>query len=475
MQLQALELTALVLVHCASLVAAGHAMLTKRDPRSAMGWTAALVFLPAVGLVVYLIFGIGRAHSRAEKIMHRLADISRKYALTQDEIKPGTLPGLEAERQAELAGRLTGTPLCAGNSVIPLHNGDEAYPAMLKAIDEAHSHVFLGTYIFNSGVAADKFIAALTGAHERGVDVRVLVDGVGSLYSWHKPVRILAKKGIKTARFRPLSLIPLNLGINLRSHRKVLVCDNVGFTGGMNISDGNLLKLNPHKKGKIQDVQFYCEGPIVSQLRRAFLLNWSFCTNEISILRPLDETPKGGCACRAIMDGPGNDGDALNDIICGAINAASKSVLIMTPYFLPTPSLMAALRSAGQRAVDVRVILPGDNNLKYMSWAMKRIMPRLLKAGVRIWQQAPPFAHTKVMAVDGYYSLVGSANMDSRSLLLNFELELEIYDRVFHDRLVAFMLGTLARAREITLDELDTLSLGSRLRNAAVWLFSPYL
>ena len=123
----------------------------------------------------------------------------------------------------------------------------------------------------------------------------------------------------------------------------------------------------------------------------------------------------------------------------------------------------------------MRVILPGDNNLPYVSWAMQRIMPDLLRAGVRIWRQAPPFAHTKVMAVDGYYSLVGSANMDARSLMLNFELELEIYNPAFHDQLADFMLSTLKKGQEITLAELSTLSLGARLRNSAVWLFSPYL
>lgn len=475
MGLSSLQICALVVTHSIALVAAGKAVLTKRDPRSALGWTAVLVLLPVVGLIAYLIFGISRAQSRAEKIMRRVADIAKKYAIIDDQIPTSELPDAEARILAGVAHRLTRMPLCRGNLIIPLHNGDEAYPAMLAAINKASRHVFLSSYIFNYGVAAEQFISALDAAHKRGVDVRVLVDGIGSLYSWRKPVDILAKKGIKTTRFRPLTLFPPNFGINLRSHRKVMVCDATGFTGGMNISDGNLLKLNPGARGKIQDVQFQCQGPIVGQLRRAFLLNWSFCTNEFSPLPALDETPKGPCDCRVVVDGPGNDADALNDIICGAVNLARKTVTIMTPYFLPTSPLMAALKSAGQRGVDVRVIIPGHNNLAYMSWAMERILPELLRAGVRIWRQASPFAHTKLLAVDDFYSMVGSANLDSRSLLLNFELNMEIYDRGFHERIAAFMLSTQQKGHEISLAELKARPLAARLRDAAVWMFSPYL
>lgn len=469
-----LDLLALCLFHLASLVAAGHALLTKRDPRAALGWTVALIFLPIAGLVVYLVFGISRSHSRAERIMRRIARISKKFVQIQDQQPPSTLKTTDARLLERLGQRLTNCQLCGGNKITPLHNGDEAYPAMLAAINAAREHVFLSTYIFNNGHAAQMFMAALESAQARGADVRVLVDGVGCLYSWRKPVKMLAKKGIKTTLFRPLRLYPPNFGINLRSHRKVLVCDDVAFTGGMNIADGNLLHYEPQKKGKIQDVQFHCQGPIVSQLRRAFLLNWAFCTDEFTPLPPLNETIAGTCDCRVVVDGPGNDADALCDLICGAINIANSSVTIMTPYFLPPEPLTAALQSAGQRGVNVRVILPGQNNLAYMDWATLRILPALLQAGVRVWHQAPPFAHTKLLAVDGFYSLVGSANLDSRSLRLNFELNLEIYDSEFHDRIANFMDSTIVRGTEISLAMLKKQSLLIQLRNAASWIFSPY-
>lgn len=473
--LTGVEISLLVLAHILALIAACHVLLTKRDPRAALGWTVALVFLPVIGLIVYLVFGINRAHSRAEKIMRHIARVSSHYARVEEKVQPAALTLPEARNFDRLSSHLTGIALVGGNQITPLHNGDEAYPAMLEAIDQARDHVYLGTYIFNYGHAARQFITALAAAHKRGVDVRVLVDGVGSLYSWRKPLKILKRMGVKTTRFRPVTLFTPNFGINLRSHRKILVCDNIGFTGGMNIADGDLLNYEPQARGKIQDVQFRCLGPIVSELRRAFILNWSFCANEYLPLPPLAESMAGDCDCRVVVDGPGDDADALLDLICGAVNMAQKSILIMTPYFMPPQRLMAALRSAAQRGLSVRVILPGHNNLAYMSWAMERIMPELMRSGVRFWYQKPPFAHTKLLAIDGFYSLVGSANMDSRSLLLNFELEMEIYNVTFHDRLAAFMENTIARGTEARLEDLENAPLAVRLRNALVWLFSPYL
>lgn len=448
--------------------------MTKKDPRSALGWTAALCFLPVIGLIVYLIFGIGRSQSKAERIMHKLAEIDRKYSAPLAGAPDLKFADPEEECMANLGHTLTQAPLTKGNSVTPFHNGDEAYPAMIEAIDKARNHVFLSSYIFSYGHAAREFIKALVNAHNRGVDTRVIVDGVGALYSWKKTWKILAAKGVPTARFRPPSLFPPNFGINLRSHRKVLVCDNIGFTGGMNIADGDLLKLNPGAKNHIQDVQFRFEGDIVNQLRRAFLLNWGFCTDEITHLPPLTPGVRGDCACRVVVDGPGNDAESLHDLMCGAINIARQSVRIMTPYFLPPPALAAAIVSAAQRGVTVKIILPAKNNLSYMNWAMDRVLPEFIRAGAQVWYQPPPFSHAKLLAIDGFYSLVGSANMDSRSLLLNFELDVEIYDAAFHDRLANFMDSTIIRGERLTMEYFNSMPLLYKLRDAASWVFSPY-
>lgn len=470
------KIVALTLSHLASLYFAGRVLLSKRDPRSALGWTAALVFMPVIGLVLYLVFGISRAESRAEKMMRREAALDRKYFIFQSS---HAMPGADDRETHVLAGlgrRLTGLGLCPGNSVLGLHNGDEAYPAMLDAINRAESHVFLSTYIFNAGEVADQFIDALTRARGRGVDVRVLVDGYGTLYSLKKPWKRLAREGIKTARFRPIRLFPPNLGINLRSHRKVLVCDGAGFTGGINIADGNVSTLaKKHGIKAIHDMHFRFEGPVVNQLRGAFLLNWAFCTEHYTPAPPWQEAKAGDCACRVVVDGPGNDADVIDDLISGAVNIARSHVRIMTPYFLPSDELMAALRSAAQRGVAVWIVLPGKNNLPFMTWATMRLLPRLLEAGARVWMQPPPFAHTKLLAIDDFYCQVGSANLDSRSMKLNFELNMEVYDKDFNARIADFIDSKIPGSREIILRDLRCEPVWKKLRDSACWIFSPYL
>ena len=167
--------------------------------------------------------------------------------------------------------------------------------------------------------------------------------------------------------------------------------------------------------------------------------------------------------------------DEIVDLLVETVCSARKSIRIMTPYFLPSHGLVSALRSAGQRGVDVRIVLPAKNNLFYVHWAQYRLLPTLLQAGVRVWYQPPPFAHTKLLAVDGYYCQIGSANLDARSLRLNFELNMEVFNPDVHDQITAHIDRAIIMGKEITAKELAALPLLIRLRNAACWIFSPYL
>lgn len=472
---QPVQLALLLLCHLLSWGAAGHAVLTKRDPRSALGWSATLLFLPVVGLLLYLLFGISRTQSAAQRMMRKLAEGEPYVPLDGVEAqRPGGIPA-QAVLLERLGRRLTGQELCGGNSIEPLRNGNEAYPAMLHAIHTARRHVYLSTYIFAHGSTAEAFCEALALAAARGVDVRVLVDGFGGrFYSLRRPWAHLPRRGVRVVQFLPLQFFPPKLCINLRTHRKLLVCDAEAFTGGMNISDQHVLS---GRKSDVQDMQFRCRGPIVDRLLRAFLLDWGFALGRTERPLPpaLPVAPAGDSLCRMVLDGPDSDADTINDLMAGAISGATRSVHIMTPYFLPSHELMTSLRSAAQRGLDVRVILPERNNLPYVHWATFRLLPSLLRAGVRVWYQPPPFAHTKLLAVDGCYAQIGSANLDARSLRLNFELNMEVFDPHFHDLLVRHMEDAMRRGQEMTLARLASRSLPLRLRDAACWLFSPYL
>lgn len=476
-----LEGALLLVAHGLSWLAIVHALLHKRDPRSALGWTVTALFLPGLGALLYLMFGIGRADSRAAGLMRRAEEVARgrRAKLHGSSVGPptGTLDSESLPRPYRHMARpgqgLTGRPLTGGNAVTPLFNGDEAYPAMLEAIAGAESRVYLVTYIFNAGRMADAFVKALAAAAARGVDVRVLVDGVGgALYSWKRPWRTLPQYGVQVARFLPLRLLPPALSINLRDHRKVLVCDGTGFTGGMNIADYNLSSSVGYR---VQDVHFLCSGPIVAQLEAAFLLDWGFATRQYDIPPRVDDEMCGDSLCRMVLDGPGSGKDPLHDLICGVLSAARHTVRLMTPYFLPTHEMIAALKSASLRGVRISVVLPGRNNLPYVHWATLHLLPSLLQSGVRIFYQPPPFAHTKLLMIDGYYTQFGSANMDPRSLRLNFEMNIETFDTSFSREMTQHFDKVRAKSREITLRDLERQHVLLRLRNAACWIFSPYL
>ncbi len=476
------EILTLILIHALSWITIAHALLHKNNPRSALGWSMVALFLPLVGALVYFTFGIGRAESRAAKLM-RAANINAAeqqeflHGGHQSNLPPGHISLKSINRRystfARIGLHLTNRSLSCGNAISPLLNGDEAYPQMLNSIEKAKKHIYLTTYIFNSGDTANTFCTALENAVVRGVDVRVIVDGLGArLYSIRWPWAKLYKKGIKVAQFLPPRFYPPNVAINLRNHRKVLVADDIGFTGGMNISDNHVQN---HKKFSVQDMHFICKGPIVAQLREAFLLDWGFCTNDYGIVNEPKEEMCGDILCRMILDGPGSGHDPLHELIYGVIGAAQNSVRIMTPYFLPSREVVGALKSASARGIDVRIILPSKNNLVFVDWASKRLLPTLLESGVRIFYQPPPFAHTKLFMVDGFYVQIGSANFDARSLRLNFELNVECFDTSLARQVEEYFDNIQLKSSEYSLDDHNKLSIPKRLRNAACWLFSPYL
>ena len=462
-----------------------HALLKARRPQSALGWAAAIVSLPFIGSLAYFLFGISRVDSRAASLMsdraaRRLKFLSENADLWKNEVfeTPSIDPVHEPiARVGE--GKRSSLPLLGGNNVRPLFNGDEAYPVMLESIRRAKREIFLCTYIFEGKLAGEVFAQALTSAVARGVDVRVLLDGMGSFFSpaWSQ----LRKGGVKVEAFLPPHLFPPTFSINLRNHRKVLVCDGTAFTGGMNIGDGNLHDAQLYERfgarrfRQIQDVHFLCTGPVAGLLREAFLMDWAFATGQDDTGALLLPPPAGDMDTRIVMDGPGTPSDAMQNLLCGVVSCAKLRVTVFTPYFLPTRELFSAFTSAAGRGVDVRVFLPEKLDHAYVGWAGERTLPLLLDSGVRVFRQPPPFAHTKLFLIDGNYVCMGSTNLDPRSLSLNFELNVEVFSRELCAQLEEYADAILAKSREVTLEELSHLSLPRQLRNAAAWIFSPYL
>jgi cardiolipin synthase len=415
--------------------------------------------------------------------MNRIRTRAQALPIPRDRNKSGPGPAMDAgdlpPEFSELAGigdAVSRFERTEGNSVEILHNGEQAYPAMLEAINLATRHVFFSTYIFESNRTGREFIDALARAAARGVDTRVDIDGVGELYSKPKARKLLAKHpGIQVARFLPPRLIPPMLHINLRNHRKILVVDGeVAFTGGMNIGDRHLAA-DTDNPDRVVDAHFRLRGPVVGQLQRVFLDGWAFMTGQAAEDIPAVSEHAGPAMCRTLTEGPDEDLDKLLNVLLAAVSSAREQVAIMTPYFIPPRELVGALKAAALRGVEVTVVVPERNNLPFVHWASRNMMWELLQKGVRVYLQPAPFVHTKLFMVDRQYVQIGSANMDPRSLRLNFELVVEIYENAFAATIDQHFQAVLARSRPITLDEIDARPTLVRFRDALVWLWTPYL
>ncbi len=470
---------ALALSLLASWAGALHALLSKRDPRSAAAWVTLCVLFPLAGVIAYAALGNNRIETRARRLQTPApapAPVDTRAAEPEQAAR-----GIEAPyRNLERLGRaVSGNELLAHNRVVVLADGERAFRRMLDAIESARHSVYLTTYIFESHGIGARFIDALVAARQRGVEVCVLVDGVGRLYSWPTASFRLRRAGVPVAKFLEPRLVPPNFSINLRNHRKLLLVDGChGFTGGMNIRN-KMLPAAQGQEADTLDLHFELRGPVVAQLRRVFETDWRFARG-----RPLDKAhhdgaeeprPGAGARCRVITDGPSEDLDKLIWVLVGAMAAAQRSIKIVTPYFLPSRVLTVALQTAALRGVEVDVVLPRRNNLRFMTWAAWHVIRPLVRTPVRVHFFDGPFLHSKLFLIDDYYLQISSANLDPRSLRLNFEVAVEVYEHALGQRMAREFGALLARSRQVSEDDLRRRHPLRRVRDALVWLFAPYL
>lgn len=457
-----------------------HVVLYKRDARAAVAWVGMVVVFPIVGAVLYALLGINRIRRLATELRSERLDfeattaelVVKRHSI--EEVLPADAGHLNA--LGRLVDEVTHIPVTAGNRVRPLLNGEQAYPAMLEAIEGAEYTVALSTYIFDTDYAGMAFADALERAVKRGVAVRVLIDGVGALYSWPSMTRELARRRIPADRFLHSWFLWRMPFLNLRSHRKILVADGrVGFTGGMNIREGHLLQRNP--KSPVQDIHFQFEGPVVSHLMHVFADDWAFTTREVLTGPRWFPPPQmaGSIAARGIIDGPDENIDKLRWALLGALARAHHRVRIVTPYFLPDSTLITSLNVAALRGVEVEIVLPEVTNLRFVKWATQAELWQVLAHGCRVYYSPPPFDHSKIMVVDGAWACVGSANWDPRSLRLNFEFNVECYGAEFAAELDRLVDAKIEKCREVTKKDMDARPILVQLRDGVARLLKPYL
>lgn len=460
----------LIIAEGISLLAAGHAVLTKRDPRSAAGWTALILLTPFGGAILYWLFGINRIERKAKKI-YRHDGLEPK---APDEMRPTEMPE-NFLNLAMLTRKVVCMPLRHNNSVEVLNNGDEAYPSMLRAISEAARTVHMSTFIFDNDEVGEDFANALIAASERGVEVRLLIDDIGARYSFPTIFRRFKKTKVIAKRFHRV-VLPWSLSYSqLRSHRKLLIVDNkIAYLGGMNIRVDHMLSKASEKK-KTLDMHFKVTGAIIRDLQSIFAQDWKFSVKENLPQPSYHGSELGQTLARVSPSGPHENQNQLRWSLLGAINAARSNLSILTPYFLPDQELISALGAAALRGVKVQIILPQKNNHALAHWACMGNLWQVIETGCEVYFSQGPFDHSKLLIVDEYFCFFGSGNWDARSFRLNFELNLECYDPVLAQEL--YKIFTLKRgvSRRLTNNELKKRSFPVKMRDALARLLTPYL
>jgi cardiolipin synthase len=448
---------------------------TKRETMSAIAWSLTVILLPLLGAFLFFLFGyqsVARPLARKRR---------RKTAYKRLVKEPGRKPDADVPDRWDALARLAhhgdGFPVTNGNAVALYHDGSPAYDAMIEAIRGARHHVHIQFFIFRSDASGRRFIDALCERAAAGVEVRFLYDSVGCYNLSRALLRQLRGAGGKAGSFLPILNPFYRMRVNLRNHRKILVADGrVGFTGGLNIGD-EYLSRHP-KFGKWRDTFLRVEGPAVAGLQRVFLEDWHFATNEAltgGAYFPGFTPIPGKTLVQVVQSGPDSDYKAIRETYFAAILNARKRVWIASPYFVPDAGIRDALALAARSGIDVRFLglFRPDKWLPFLAarfyWADE------LAAGVKVYQYAPGMMHAKYVLVDGEWASVGTANLDNRSLLLNFEVNCQLFDAELTAELEREFLKDLEVSVRIDPPVYAARPLVSRLAENAARLFSPIL
>ncbi len=433
----------------------------RREPAVTLAWLLGLLLLPALGVILFWIFGRGAVRRTARPRQRLLEDrrISESHP-DLGEVDEALRPLANAAWHSGLSA-VTG-----GNRVHVLINGEEAYPAKLEAISRAQRTLDAAYYIFNSDETGRRFRDAFSAAAGRGVKVRLLLDAVGCAWTWNSFFDPLRAAGGAVRTFLPLSPLRART-LNLRNHRKILVADGgVGFTGGINIGD---------EFGSWRDTHLRIEGPAAADLETVFSDDWAYTTGEAPKAAPAKVNVGSHSFVQILPSGPDDRAEAIYQVYFAAIATAARTIDLTTPYFIPDRAIAVALVSAALRGVQVRLLMPGHNNQRLTELAGRSYFDELLEAGVQIFLYEPGMIHAKTLVIDRAWASVGTANMDVRSFRLNFEVNGLLYGGPEVSRLSDIFEQDLARSRRLDPATFSRRSLWERAAEGGARLLSPVL
>ncbi|OPZ30807.1 MAG: Major cardiolipin synthase ClsA [Lentisphaerae bacterium ADurb.BinA184] len=478
-----------------ALAVAVHCLCRRREATSSLLWITVAWSLPVFGALLYVCIGINQMPAkvwRKQRADPVLGESRRGLAAADSPAlvywkavhgRPAPEPDNPTARDIEsaLSGLVPDYPLLGGNNVQLLITGEEAYPPMLAAIAAARRHIHLQSFIIARDAVGRQFLDALAERARAGVQVRVLYDRFGSTHAVLTGLfrRYRRIPNLRLVGWTQANPVKRQFQINLRNHRKVLIVDGaLAFTGGLNLTRVNLA--GP-EGAAVRDYHFRVRGPAVQELQYTFLRDWHYMTNEpAEALLNTDHLPDvataGPALVRVINGGPTTaESDVIGEAIFAAIVSARQQVIAVTPYFVPTRDLIQALRSAARRGVTVKLVVPRYNNHVYAGLAGRALYEDLLEAGARVFERERPFLHAKVLLIDNVLAIVGTANLDARSLRLNYETNLAVHDQRLVYGLHNAVAEELSHSAEINLRAWRRRPLRQKLLENFCGLLTPAL
>nr|MDH3098412.1 cardiolipin synthase [Bacillus velezensis] len=456
----------------------------RRDASASWAWLLVLFFIPILGFILYLLFG----HNLRRKHLFQWED--RKKIGIEKSLK-SQLKDLKS-RQFQFNNRATvdnkdliymlvmnnHAVFTEDNSVEILTDGRDKFKRLMKDISNAKDHIHLQYYIYKGDELGKKLRDALVKKAREGVKVRVLYDELGS--------RSLRKKFFKPPRdagghvevFFPSRLRPINLRLNYRNHRKLVIIDGeTGYVGGFNVGD-EYLGLNP-KFGYWRDTHLRLQGTAVHAIQTRFILDWNQASHHHTLTYVPNHfpecEPKGNVGMQIVTSGPDSEWEQIKNGYIKMISTAKRSILIQTPYFIPDSSLLDALRIACLSGIDVKIMIPNKPDHAFVYWATLSYIGDLLKAGASVYIYDNGFIHAKTIVVDDETASVGTANIDVRSFRLNFEVNAFIYDVTIAKKLISSFKEDLLVSRKYTYEEYQERSARIRIKESISRLLSPIL
>lgn len=459
----------------------------RRNPTTVWAWLLLLYFIPGLGFLLYLILGQNFRKERMFKMKEIEGEL--KYAVRRQEesIYRKKLrlrdPELGRFKQLILYNLNEGEAVLTDNNDIRIYtDGEEKFRALLDEMEHARNYIHLQYYIIRNDELWKEIEEVLIRKARQGVEVRVLFDsmgcrgktGIGSV-DWER----LKKAGIQVAEFFPAVLKKLQLRINYRNHRKIVVIDGrLGFIGGFNVGREYLGR--DKKFGYWRDTHICIEGSAVTSLAVRFVLDWNYAAKENLFLEDrLFEIPNyirnGRDLVQIVSSGPDSKSPVIRDNYLRMIHMAKKSIYIQTPYFIPDDAIKDALIIAAKSGIDVRIMIPCKPDHPFVYWATYSYMGEMAEAGARCYTYDNGFLHTKCMCADGLVSCIGTANMDIRSFSLNFEVNAVIYSARTTEKLMEAFENDIPRCTLITKKKYEQRSLKVRVKEQFCRLFSPVL